>query len=290
MGLINKIRQFGELVMFSHTLFSLPFAAVSMIWAAEGFPSARLVFWILIALFAGRNAANAINRVIDADYDKENPRTAGRQIPQGKVKKSEAIILTTVLLAIFVFAAYQLNFLCFVLSPLAIALFLLYSYTKRWTWACHLVLGAICAGAPVGAWIAVTGKLALPPLVLAAGVTFWIAGFDTLYGTQDIDFDKSVGLHSIPERFGLKNALIIAKIFHVFAWGFFFLAGAIGGIGWLYLVGMVVIAFLLSIEHHIVQPANHGIMNWASYHINQIVSILYLTMALLDAWIIGRIG
>ena len=290
MGLINKIRQFGELVMFSHTLFSLPFAAVSMIWAAEGLPSARLVFWILVALFAGRNAANAINRVIDADYDKENPRTAGRQIPQGKVKKSEAIILTTVLLAVFVFAAYQLNFLCFALSPLAIALFLLYSYTKRWTWACHLILGVICAGAPVGAWIAVTGKFALTPLILAAGVTFWIAGFDTLYGTQDNDFDKSVGLHSIPERFGLKNALLIAKLFHVFAWGFFFLAGALGGIGWLYLVGMIIIAFLLSIEHHIVEPANHGIMNWASYHINQIVSILYLTMALLDAWIIGRIG
>ena len=290
MGLINKIRQFGELVMFSHTLFSLPFAAVSMIWAAEGFPSARVVLWILVALFAGRNAANAINRVIDVEYDKQNPRTANRQIPQGKVQKSEAIILTAVLLAIFVFAAYQLNFLCLVLSPLAILLFLLYSYTKRWTWACHIILGAICAGAPVGAWIAVTGTLALPPLVLAAGVTFWIAGFDTLYGSQDIDFDKSVGLHSIPERFGLKNALLIAKVFHVFAWGFFFLAGALGGIGWLYMVGMVLIAFLLSIEHHIVEPSNHGIMNWASYHINQLVSILYLAMALLDAWIIGRIG
>lgn len=276
--------------MFSHTLFSLPFAAVSMVWAAEGFPSARVIFWILVALFAGRNAANAINRVIDADYDRANPRTQSRHIPQGIIKKRDALALTIFLFALFIFAAWQLNFLCFILSPVAIALFVLYSFTKRWTWACHLILGAICAGAPVGAWIAVTGALAWPPLVLAAGVTFWIAGFDTLYGTQDIEFDRSVGLHSIPERFGLKNALRIAKIFHLLAWGFFLLAGILFGIGWLYGAGMIVIAFLLGIEHKLVSPADHGLMNWVSYHINQIVGILFLVFAWTDAWIIGRIG
>jgi 4-hydroxybenzoate polyprenyltransferase len=290
MAWTTKIKQFGELVMFSHTLFSLPFAAVSMIWAAEGFPSASVVFWILVALFAGRNGANAINRVIDADYDKANPRTANRHIPQGIIKRNEALALTIVLFAVFVFAAYQLNFLCFILSPVAIALFVAYSYTKRWTWACHLILGAICAGAPVGAWIAVTGRLSWPPLVLAAGVTFWIAGFDTLYGTQDMAFDKSAGLHSIPERFGLKNALLIAKGFHILAWLFFLAAGLIYGIGGIYGLGMVVIALLLAMEHKLVAPADHGLMNWVSYHINQIVGILFLFLAFLDAWITGRIG
>ncbi|HAE63148.1 MAG TPA: 4-hydroxybenzoate octaprenyltransferase [Eubacteriaceae bacterium] len=287
MALKNKIRSYGELVMFSHSLFSLPFALIAMIWAADGFPQPRLIALILIALLAGRNGANAINRVIDASYDKKNPRVAHRHIPQKIVSEKEALLLSIILFIVFIVAAYMINPLCFYLSPVALTLFIAYSYTKRFTWACHLILGMTCAGAPFGAWIAVTGSLSYEPFLISAAVAFWIGGFDVLYGTQDISFDRKEGLYSIPAYFGYENSLKIAAFFHIISWMILFLIYFVLNNGYIYLAGLLVIALLFAIEHKLVRPGNVKLMNWASYHINQIVSVTFFLFSFLDFWLRG---
>ncbi|MDN5352368.1 MAG: 4-hydroxybenzoate polyprenyltransferase [Clostridiales bacterium] len=282
----DKIHQYGELVMFSHTLFSLPFAMIAMFLAADGMPSLRIFFWIMVCLFAGRNGANALNRLVDRKYDAMNPRTADRHMPRGVVKPYEVLLITGFAYAVFVFAAYQINWICFVLSPVALALFTLYSFTKRFTWLCHIILGITCAGAPVGAWLAVTGTFALPPLILAAIVTLWVGGFDIVYGTQDIDFDKSVHLHSVPERFGLKHALLIAKGMHLIMWLLLWSLVFLTQLSWVYAVGVAVSGFLLAVEHGIVDPAHRKKMNFAAYHINQIISVMLFLAAAVDVFLI----
>ncbi len=333
--LINKffgrIKLYGELVMFSHTLFSLPFAMISMLWAVQYLkkdlvmgvsvvfastsavnfinelylrflsviypffqllPPLGLLFWILVALFAGRNGANAFNRYVDARFDAKNPRTAHRHIPVGSVSKKETLVISAICFAIFEVAAYNINTLCFLLSPLALALFLLYSYTKRFTWLCHVVLGIACGGAPVGAWLAVTGELSIIPFIIGAAVTFWIGGFDILYGTQDIEFDRKEGLSSIPARFGLNGARVIAAGFHllaisllvsiyvIFEFNIFGFHGL--NFGPLYLVGLAICAVLLIVEHSQVKPSKKNVMNWVAYHINQIVAIVFFVFSLAD--------
>ena len=283
---LSKVKTYGELVMFSHTLFSLPFALIAMVWAASGMPAPDIIFWIIVALVAGRNGANALNRWVDKDIDKKNPRTAHRHLPKGVVKSWEVIVLTAVCFAIFVYAAYKLNPLCFYLSPVALLLFISYSYTKRFTWACHLILGIACAGAPVGAWFAVTGKVELIPFFLGAVVMLWVAGFDIIYGTQDIKFDNANGLFSIPARFGLTNSLMISRTFHGLMIALLVGLGVVMNMGLVYFAGVVISAILLLVEHKIVNPSNKIKMNIASYHINQIVSMLLLTATMIDVFII----
>ena len=282
----QKIKTYGELVMFSHTLFSLPFALISMLIAAEGLPSADTFVWIMVALFAGRNGANALNRYVDASYDALNPRTAHRHIPIGAVKKSEALGLTLIAYAIFVYAASRLNPLCFMLSPVALILFTLYSYTKRFTWLCHLILGITCAGAPVGAWLAVTGKWGFLPLLIAAAVTLWISGFDIIYGTQDIGFDREQGLFSIPARFGLNGARIIAALSHVMMWVILFsLAFLTPLLNVIYTIGVIICGGLLIVEHMGIEPKHRKRMNFVAYHLNQIISIILFLSVVIDIFI-----
>lgn len=283
--LIKKIKTYGELVMFSHTLFSLPFALIAMFLAADGLPEIRVLIWILVALFAGRNGANALNRYVDAGIDARNPRTSTRHIPSGSVRPREALVITVFCYILFVAAAANLNLLCLLLSPVALALFTLYSYTKRFTWLCHLVLGITCAGAPVGAWLAVTGSLSLVPMVLAAVVALWVAGFDIIYGTQDIDFDSAEGLYSIPARFGLQNALWIARAFHIMMWLMLLLLFFMTDLGAVYLAGVIASGGLLILEHYLVDPHHHAKMNTASYHINQVISVILLLTAAADIFI-----
>lgn len=283
--LIKKIKTYGELVMFSHTLFSLPFALIAMFLAADGLPEIRVLIWILVALFAGRNGANALNRFVDAGIDARNPRTSNRHIPSGSVRPREALAITVFCYIIFVVAAASLNLLCLLLSPVALALFTLYSYTKRFTWLCHLVLGITCAGAPVGAWLAVTGSISLVPLVLAAVVALWVAGFDIVYGTQDIDFDRAEGLFSIPARFGLRHALWIARAFHVIMWLMLLLLFFMTDLGAVYLAGVISSGGLLIFEHYLVDPHHRAKMNTASYHINQVISVILLLTAAADIFI-----
>jgi len=278
---LRKVKTYGELVMFSHTLFSLPFALIALLIAADGLPEPRLFFWIMVCLIAGRNGANALNRFVDQKYDALNPRTQSRHMPQGTVKSKEVLWITGICYILFVAAAYQINTICFVLSPVALGLFTLYSFTKRFTWLCHLVLGVTCAGAPVGAWLAVTGSFDWIPLFLGAVVTLWVAGFDIVYGTQDIEFDRKTGLFSIPARFGLKGALLIARLFHFTMWCTLILVGILSSMGVIYYIGVAISALLLLIEHGIIDPGHRIKMNYAAYHINQLISMqLFVTTAL----------
>ncbi len=283
---LKRLKSYGELVMFSHTLFSLPFALISMIWAADGLPTAATIFWILIALIGARNGANALNRIVDKDIDKKNPRTANRHLPKGLVKEYEALGIVLICFFIFMLAAYELNPLCFMLSPVALFLFIIYSYTKRFTWACHIILGITCGGAPVGAWLAVTGKFTLAPIILGAVVTLWVAGFDIIYATQDIDFDRKTGLFSIPAKFGLRGALYISTVFHFIMVLLLISLYFIMHIGWIYLIGIFISAILLTLEHYIVSPSNIKQMKIASYNINQVVSVCIFIFTVLDFFIL----
>jgi 4-hydroxybenzoate polyprenyltransferase len=279
---LSRIRTYGELVMFSHTLFSIPFGLIVMLLAAEGFPSFRLTLWIFIALISARTAANALNRLVDKDIDAINPRTAGRHMPQGLVNTKEVLLLILVCFALLTLSAFMINPLCVVLLPVPIFLFIVYSFTKRFTWACHIILGAACACAPVGAWIAVTGNISWVSLIFGAIVTLWVSGFDIIYGAQDIDFDREENLHSIPSAFGVRNALIISALFHVAAVLLLVYAGTLARLGWIYFSGVCIAAVLLLYEHAIVSPTNLKNVTIASYSVNQVVSTVLLVFSSAD--------
>ena len=283
---IFKIKEYGKLVMFSHTIFSLSFAAVSMLLAADGLPEISIIFWIFVCFLGARTGANAINRVIDAEIDARNPRTSNRQIPKGQVNKKEVIVFTAVCFAVMVFGAYRLNWICLFLSPAALFLLIIYSYTKRFTFLCHVILGVTCACAPVGAWLAVTGRFTIISLIMGTANTLWVAGFDIIYGSQDYEFDKANGLHSIPVRFGVKNALLISKIFHIITLICLLIIGLLSQkLGIIYYIGLIIIGILFIAEYKIVSPANLTNVNIASYNINQLVSITLFVFGVIDALI-----
>lgn len=286
---IRKIWDYGTLVMFSHSVFSLSFAVISMLLASNGRPSVWKVLWILTAFMGARTGANAINRVIDAEIDKANPRTAVRQIPQGNIRKGEAIGLAAVSFALMLVSAAMLNLICLILSPIALILMIGYSYTKRFTWLCHVILGVTTAAAPVGAWLAVTGNLSLIPLVMGAANTLWVAGFDIIYGIQDYEFDKANKLRSIPVKFGIRKALNISSTFHLLSCIFLLALGIMSvQLGIVYFSGLLLITVLFAIEHSMVanvqKPGDTetDIYSFTSYSLNQIISIAFLTASLLD--------
>ncbi len=283
-SVVKRVHSYGVLVMFSHTIFSLSFALISMLLAGNDFPKPATILWILVAFMGARTGANAINRVIDAEIDGKNPRTAMRQIPQGLLQKKEVIIFTAVCFMAMLLAAAMLNPLCVLLSPIALFLMIIYSYTKRFTWACHLVLGITSAAAPVGAWIAVTGRISWLPLFVGAANTLWVAGFDIIYGSQDYGFDTANGIHSIPARFGVRNGLRIAAVFHAAT---LFLLACVGllspQLGVAYFIGLLVIAILFVIEHKMVSPDNLTNVKLASYSINQLISVTFLAFGVIDA-------
>jgi len=284
--IMKKLKEYGKLVMFSHTIFSFSFALLSMLLAAKGLPKISILIWIVVCFMGARTGANAINRVIDAEIDARNPRTADRQIPKGEVKKKEVIIFTSICFLVMLYGAYQLNWICFLLSPVALFLLIIYSYSKRFTYLCHLILGVTCACAPVGAWLAVTGELSWIPLFMGAANTLWVAGFDIIYGSQDYDFDKANGLHSIPVKFGVKNALRIAMFFHVITLICLIIIGILAPeLGLLYYIGILIITGLFIVEYRIISPTNLTNVNIASYSINQLISITLLVFGVLDALI-----
>jgi 4-hydroxybenzoate polyprenyltransferase len=285
---LQKLKTYGNLVMFSHTIFSLPFAFISMLIAADGMPRLSVFLWIGVAFLGARTGANAINRFIDKDIDAKNPRTAGRHMPRGAVKSYEVILITAISFLALAIAAYMLNPLCFMLLPVAIFLFLLYSYTKRFTWACHIVLGIISGGAPVGAWLAVTGSFAWTPFILGAANALWVSGFDIIYGSQDVEFDRKEGLYSIPSVFGVKNALLISRLFHVAAASILLFIYFIANMSWLYLIGLIIVMWLLYKEHTMVSPTNLTNVNIASYSINQLVSIVFLIFSVADIFLMRK--
>ena len=241
------------MLMFSHSVFSLPFALVSLVVASRWRPGAWTVFWVLVAFLGARNSANALNRVIDRDLDGRNPRTRDRHLPAGTLSSAEVWLIAASSFGLLVLAAFKLKPLCVYLLPVAGLLFFVYSFTKRFTWLCHLFLGATCAGAPVGAWIAATGRIEFPALVLGAANALWVAGFDVIYGAQDEDFDVRNGIHSIPARFGIPLALLISSAFHALTVAFLLFFGFLAGFGPVYYLGILVVAVLLFWEHRMVR-------------------------------------
>ena len=267
------------MIKFEHTLFALPFAFLGAVLAADGLPNWRLILWITVAMFGARSAAMTFNRIIDRKFDAENPRTANRELPSGKLSVSFAWAFFIVSIILFEFAAYSLNWLTFVLSPVALISVLGYSYAKRFTSFAHLILGWSLAISPTAAWIAVRGAIDDEiPLLLSLLVMMWTAGFDVLYACQDYEFDKNAGLRSIPARFGIANSLKIARLFHVQAFIVLLILYFATGLGWLALVGVFSVGALMIYQHTLVKPNDLSKMNAAFFTTNAFVSvILFIT-------------
>lgn len=282
----QKLHAYGVLVMFQHTIFSFSFGIVSLLLASNGQFHWRKILLLVIGLLAARTGANAINRVIDADIDQANPRTAVRQIPQGKMSKKEALWFAIACFIVTVIVAGLLGPVTLALSPIALFFMVFYSYTKRFTALCHLVLGFTCAMAPAGAWIAITNSFSWTAFFLSGANMLWVAGFDIIYGSQDVAFDRSHGIHSIPAAVGVKNGLLIARFFHVITFGCLVLAGIVTPqFGWIYFVGLVVIGSLLIVEHKVVRPDHLAHAEIASYNVNEIVSLVFLVAGVLDVFL-----
>lgn len=281
-SIIEKIILYLKMIKFSHSIFALPFAFTGAIIAASGIPSPGQIFWITIAMVGARSGAMGLNRIIDRKIDRANPRTRNRELPTGIIKLSEAVLFTAVSFAVFVFAAYMLNPLCLKLSPVALCVLFIYSYIKRFTWASHFVLGLSLSAAPIGAWIAVKGTFDLEIIPVGIAVVFWLAGFDTLYALQDIEFDKSYGLYSIPERFGIKKALISARIFHVIAFLMLVSSGFLFNLSVFYWLGMMVVGGLFIYEHSLVKEDDLSRLNMAFFNMNGYISMAVFVFTLLD--------
>ena len=264
-----------EMIKWEHSIFALPFALCGAMLAAGGLPALRQLAWIVVAMVSARSAAMAFNRLADASIDAANPRTATRALPVGQLTPS---FVTTFVLAscgVFVLAASQLNRLTLMLSPVALAIILLYSYTKRFTRWSHLFLGFALGIAPAAAWIAVRGSLDPRILLLTAAVTFWVGGFDVIYACQDHDYDRSHGLHSLPRYFGVRNALVIARLFHIVMIGLLVAVIVTFGLGKLAFVGLFFVTALLLYEHMLVRHDDLSKLNAAFFTMNGVISVLF---------------
>jgi len=281
-GPLPKLRRLLDMIKFEHTIFALPFALLSLFLASDGVPAPRVLLWVLVAMVAARSTAMTMNRIADRRIDAANPRTAMRHLPAGLVGLRSAWVFALCTAALFVVAASRLNRLAFALSPVALAVVWSYSWTKRFTWASHVWLGVALALAPLGAWIAVRGRLDLLPLVLGAGVVFWVAGFDTIYACQDADFDRERGLFSLPARIGVRRALAAARVFHVLMLAAFAVLGIGFGFGWIYAIGLACIGLLVVAQHALVRASDLRHIDVAFFNVNSIVGVLLLAFALAD--------
>ena len=274
-------------IKIQHTIFALPFAIMSAFIAAKGLPQTEKIIWIVVCMVGARSAAMAFNRVLDARFDAKNPRTQDRALPAGRVDIRSYWLFLIVSSAIFIFAANMLNSLAFYLSPVALLIIFFYSFTKRFTAYSHFWLGLAIAISPVGAWVAIREEISFSSLILGAAVIFWLVGFDILYSCMDVEFDRSSGLKSIPQKFGIENALRIAFASHGMM--VLFLLGLllfVGQLGVLYSIGVVVVAILLFYEHSLVRPDDLSRINIAFFNINGIISLGLMVFVIIDCvWI-----
>ena len=283
-ALLSRTRMILEMIKFEHTIFALPFALIATLLAARPhlFPDLRTIFWILVAMVSARSSAMAFNRIVDADYDKNNPRTAARHIPAGLLSQTQVWTFLAVTLGLFELASWQLNALCFALSPVALLFILGYSYTKRFTSLCHIVLGCAIGIAPVGAWLAVTGKWSLVPLMFGAIVMLWIGGFDIIYALQDYDFDSRSSLFSLPKKLGKANSLLVSRMLHALMNSLLIAVGLVAGLHLIYFIGVIVVAGLIIYEQLLVKPDDLSRVNLAFFTLNGWVSMLLLLFVFLD--------
>ena len=275
MPLLHNLRVTLEMIKWEHSVFALPFALCGAMLAAGGFPTAHQLAWIIIAMVAARSAAMAFNRLADATIDAANPRTSARALPAGQLTPAFVATFVVISSVVFMVAAAELNRLALWLSPFALAVLLLYSYTKRFTRWSHLVLGFALGIAPSAAWIAVRGSLDPRILLLTAAVTFWVAGFDVLYACQDFDFDRASGLHSIPRYLGISRALWVARAFHVIMLLLLAALLVAFGMGKLAIAGVAVVAVLLAYEHSLISAGDLRKLNAAFFTMNGVISVVF---------------
>lgn len=285
MSLLRRTRTFLEMIKFSHSVFALPFALISMLVAAWGVPGVGTLFWIVVAVVAARTAAMCFNRIVDREFDARNPRTRGRALVTGELSLGFAWGVMFVSVPLFYLAAAVLNYTCLLLATPCLVVLLGYSLTKRVTHLSHVVLGVALGLAPVGAWIAVTGELAMFPLLLGTGVTLWVAGFDVLYSCQDYESDRrEPGLFSLPKRVGIEGALVWARRLHAGALGMFLLAWWAGSppLGVPFLLAVAVAGGVMVYEHTLVKPGDLSRINAAFFTANGVISIGLLLVAWID--------
>ncbi len=286
----RKLSILLETIKFEHTLFALPFALISMLVAADtNMPGVAkfaipplTVVWVLAAMVGARSSAMMFNRIADRDIDARNPRTATRAMPRGTVSVGAAWVFTIASASLLVVSAYMLNPLAFALSPVALGVILLYSYSKRFTSLSHLWLGLALGVAPVGAWIAVTGRIGFPALILSASVMLWTAGFDIIYSLQDIEFDRKFGLYSVPAKLGPAGALLVSRVLHVLMLCLLVWFGIASARGNVYYMGVVQVAALLAYEHWLVKPEDLSRVNAAFFNVNGFLSVALLGLVVLD--------
>ncbi len=283
---LERTRTLLEMIKFSHTVFAFPFALMGVVLAsmASGAPpTGAQVLWICLAMVGARSGAMGLNRIIDAGIDAENPRTASRHIPAGKVSRREAWLFVAASFALLLLAAWMLNPLCFYLAPVALFFLFLYSFCKRFTALAHLVLGVCLAAAPIGAWIALRGDVGWPILVLGLTVLLWVAGFDIFYALQDLEFDRARGLHSIPARLGVAGSIRLVRVFHAIMVLLLLLLPLGTGLGGIYLLGVAVVSGLLVYEHRLVRPDDLSRLDAAFFNMNGYISVTIFAFTLMDA-------
>jgi 4-hydroxybenzoate polyprenyltransferase len=280
MSALHNLRLSLEMIKWEHSIFALPFAMCGAMLAANGWPAPAQILWIIVAMVSARAAAMAFNRLADAEIDAANPRTRTRALPAGLLSRKFVLLFVVVSCAVFVLASAMLNRLTLILSPVALAIVLLYSYAKRFTRWSHLVLGFALGVAPAAAWIAIRGSLDPRILLLTAVVTFWVGGFDVLYACQDCDFDTSFGLHSLPRSYGIPRALLLARLMHGLMLLLLIAFVAAFGLGKLAIIGVVAVALLLAYEHSLVSARDLSRLNAAFFTMNGIISVvLFLFVA-----------
>ena len=282
MGFIQNLKITLEMIKWEHSIFALPFALCGAMLAAGGLPTWHQLAWIIVAMVSARSAAMAFNRLADASIDAANPRTATRALPAGLLTSGFVSTFVVVACGIFVLAASQLNRLTLMLSPVALAIVLLYSYSKRFTRWSHLCLGFALGIAPAAAWIAVRGSLDPRILLLTVAVTFWVGGFDVIYACQDYDFDRNYGVHSVPGCFGIRRALIVARLFHGVMLGLLVALVVVFGLGKLAVAGVIAVAGLLAYEHTLVRHDDLSKLNAAFFAMNGVISVVFFAFVASD--------
>ncbi len=279
---MRKLKVILEMIKFEHTVFALPFAIMSAFIAEEGLPPLTKLGWILVAMVGARSCAMAFNRLADAEIDSQNPRTATRAIPAGLITKGAVWFFTLVSAGLLVCAAWRLNPLAFALSPVALAVIMGYSFTKRFTALSHLWLGLALSISPVGAWIAIKGQFDWTPIILCCVVLLWTAGFDIIYACQDVNFDRKHGLHSIPARIGIRWALWVSSALHVVAVFLLFCIPRFAEMGHFYFVGVWIVVFIFIYEHAIVKPDDLSRVNLAFFTLNGMISLVLMALSITD--------
>jgi 4-hydroxybenzoate polyprenyltransferase len=281
---LGAVRHFLDAIKFEHTVFALPFAYVAMVLAAGGWPGWWVVVWVTLAMAGARTLAMSANRLVDRWIDARNPRTRDRHLPAGILRPGSMLAASVLSGGLLFLSAWMLNPLCVKLSPLAVLFLVGYSYTKRFTWLSHWILGFTDGIAAAGGWIAVREQLEPPALILWFALTVWIAGFDLIYACQDVDFDRAEGLHSVPARFGVPVALALARVCHVLTVIAFAGLGWWMGLGWIYWAGVVAVAGLLVYEHSLVSPGDLSRLDVAFFNVNGYIAVILLAAAVGGLW------